>query len=180
MKPSNVLSVFLLLTVFITTFAQDGIKSQKKEYSVIVLPFLENERYPYVIDTFRESVMNAFLSKGYNVIKDDSVWADILSLDFDLANSTNEQVRLIADKIDVDLIIAGKVESVHQNKIDDSPYSNTVDMKPVALKVFDARKKSLLIHQREADLIKWGLNAQPNSIYNVAEKTIEKLIMIGY
>jgi hypothetical protein len=180
MKTINVIFVLLILASFVSANAQGVIKQQKKELSVIVLPFLENERYPYVIDNFRENVMNTFLSKGYNVIKSDSVWAEILSLDLNLANTTNEQVRSIADKIDVDLIITGKVESVHQNQIDDNPYSTAADMKPVALKVFDGHKKSLLIHQREADLIKWGLNAQPNSINNVAEKTIEKLIMLGY
>ncbi len=179
MRTIKFFMVILFLTSFNLTFCQTSKSSEKISKTVLVMPFIQNEQYPYLMDEYRESIMNAFITKDFVVVTNDSIWSDLLDMNYDLSDISLDQAENIAEKTDVDLIIYGDITQIF-NYRNRTFSSVSVVYKPILIKVYDAKKKSLVIYERVNINERWGLNSSSKDIYDLALNVARKLNDLGY
>ncbi len=128
------------------TFNQELKSLVKKANSVLIMPFIENEKYPYASDEIRFSLITGFLQKGYKVIEDDSIWNILTNMDYNLSNISTQIADSISKYVNVDLIIFGHIDEVI-NRRETGFIKNRIVYKPVLIKIFDTRIKSIIYLQ---------------------------------
>ena len=181
MKISKYIFPLLIVLMTINTnYSQpDNPNTNKKTYTVLVMPFYDYEHYPYLNDQIRESFINGFTAKGFVVVTNDDIWSEILDFDYNLANISTDMADSIAQKTSADLIVFGNM----------TPFSNTRNTgfntpiyiyKPVLIKVYDANKKSLVIFDRANVYDHWGRSLSVRSLYDMAVNVATRLNTMGY
>ncbi len=173
------LFIFLLFNAYNFLLGQSTNSSEKIPKTVLVMPFVPNEQYPYLMDEFRESIMNAFITKKFVIVTNDSIWSELLDLDYDLSDISMDQAETIAEKTNVDLIIYGDLTQIF-NYRNRTFSSASIVYKPMLIKVYDAKKKSLVIYERANVNERWGLNSYSKDIYDLAINVARKLNDLGY
>lgn len=171
---------FAFLFIYAIVFYQEN-SSQKvlKANSVLIMPFIENEKYPYASDEIRYSLITGFLQKGYKVIEDDSVWAELINMDYNLSNISTEIADTISKYVNADLIIFGRInENVFTRET--SLSHNRIVYKPVLIKVFDTRSKSLIFFERINLIEYWGMFENITEVHEIGLKIATTLRNRGY
>ncbi|MEG8947649.1 hypothetical protein [Rosettibacter firmus] len=151
-------SIICLVFLFIqlsNLFSQSDLQPAKAS-TVLIMPFIQNEKYPYASDEIRFSLITGFLQKGYHVIEDDSTWSKLLKLNYNLANISTEIADTISNYVNSDLIVFGNAENII-NLRESSPSNRQLIYKPVLIKVFDTRSKSIIYYERLNLVEYWGL-----------------------
>lgn len=183
MKPGNYiyLLLFILIAVNSNYSQTDKPNSEEKVFSVLVMPFQYNQHYPYYMDQIRESLINGFRTKGFNVVTNDTLWSLILEEedDYDLSNISMEKAEEIASYTGTDLVVFGNIFPIARTESVGLP-SSTQYYKPLLIKVYDSSQKSLVIFERANIYEHWGLNAKVNSIYEIAVDIARDLVTMGY
>ena len=155
--------------------------SRRRNYSVVIMPFYNNEHYPYPTDEIRESFINGFRVNGFNVLSDDSTWSKILDKeeDYNLYNISTDKAEEIAKLVGADLIVFGYATPVNFIR-NPGTYSQKMIDKPVLIKVYDVSKKSVIIYNR-SNIYKYnGLVITVDGAYDVAINIARELINMGY
>lgn len=101
--------------------------------SVLIMPIMQRENYPFKFDQDRKILVWNFLSRGFNVIEDENVWNEIINTGLDLTKLQNSDIVRISKIIKVDLIISSNGKKVYDcNKktfiIDNNSYQQTQDL----------------------------------------------------
>ncbi|MDF1612778.1 MAG: hypothetical protein AB1695_07815 [Stygiobacter sp.] len=175
---------FLIKIIFILFLFQISfLIAQEKEkpiiHSVVIMPFDDYQEYPYNLDYIRQSLEIGFLQKGFNVVTSDSVWEIILDRDLRLTNLNTSDVEEIANDIKVDLIVFGKATdyaTYRQSGI----YSMKIVNKPILIKVFDVKKKEIILFERLTLNQNWGLFDQSISYENFGSTIAQQIKNMGY
>ncbi len=149
--------------------------STPKIRSVVIMPFLDDQNYPYNMDVIRESFIRAFYQKGFAVVMDDSTWSIILDQDFNPSKLLKEDALLISENITVDLIVFGAI-SINQSK--QRGDFNTPN--PISVSILDTSKKELIIKERMEPRERWGLMWRYFSFDDMALKVVNQLVAMGY
>ena len=177
--------IYLLLIVLIsinTSYPQEEkTDSKNKTYSVVVMPFYDNQHYPYPTDVIRESFINGLRVKGFHVLTDDPTWSKILDEeeDYNLYNLTTEKAEEIAKSVGADLIVFGYATPVNFIRNPGS-YSEKIIDKPVLIKIYDVKKNSLVIYDR-SNIYKYdGMLVTVDGAYDVAINIAHRLKTMGY
>jgi hypothetical protein len=138
--------IFILSILFshINSFYSAQNDSAKaKSLSVIVMPFLENQFYPYDHDLIRDSFLRAFHRKGFNVIVDDSTWYVLLDSGLHLSQLYPPDLDTLAKIIDVDLVVYGYIQYTYYQR--GFPSRQKMIKNPVQIRVYDANKKEIIL-----------------------------------
>ncbi|NMB81953.1 MAG: hypothetical protein GYA14_09055 [Ignavibacteria bacterium] len=149
--------------------------SKTKILSVVVMPFLDDQNYPYNLDMIRESFVRAFYQKGFAVVMDDSTWSIILDQDVNPTKFLKDDALTLSENISVDLIVFGQI-SINQSK--QRGDFNTPN--PVSVSIFDTRKKELVVKERMEPRERWGLMWRYFSFDDMALRVVNQLIAMGY
>jgi hypothetical protein len=174
------LLLFILTSVDSFYSQTDKPAEQEKIYTVLIMPFIENEYYPFSMDQIRESFIYGFRSQGFKVVTNDSVWLKILEeYDNYLVNISTDMAEKIAEDNKVDLIVYGNAVP-YSNVRNTGFYLRKIIYKPVLIKVYDANKKSLVLYDRSNLYDYSGLRVKVNDIYDIAVEVVRKLIAMGY
>lgn len=179
MKLYNFLVTLLILCLITTVsiFAQSN--STNTKHSVIIMPFDDYQEYPYNLDIVRESLVIGFLQKGFNVITNDSIWGIILDRDLRMTNLSFSNVEEIASDINVDLIIFGTTNNYSSLRTVGLNSYQQID-KPILIKIYDTKKKDLVVYERIPLSSRWGLFEQNYSFINFGSAIADKLKNMGY
>jgi len=174
------LLLLILLSAYVNYSQAEKPDEQEKVYTVLVMPFIENEYYPFSMDQIRESFIYGFRSQGFDVVTDDSTWLKILEeYDNYLVNISTDMAEKIARDAGIDLIVFGN--AIPFNNVRSSgTYSQKIIYKPILTKVYDANKKSLVVFDRTNFLEYYGLHVKINDIYDNAVEVARKLTAMGY
>lgn len=175
---------FLLKINFMLFLFQISLTTaQEKEtqiiHSVVIMPFDDYQEYPYNLDYIRQSLEIGFLQKGFNVVTSDSVWEIILDRDLRLTNLNTSDVEDISNDINVDLIVFGKVNdysTLRQTGINSIKVVN----KPILIKVFDTKKREIILFERLTLNQTWGLFDQSISYENFGVTIAQRIKNMGY
>jgi|GEM_PF-2216865 len=176
----KILLFILLFCIPILIISQTG-QQQKinRANNVLILPFIENEKYPYASDEIRFSLITGFLQKGYNVIEDDTVWYELINTDFNLWNISTEIADSISKYVKTDLIVYGKIDEVINTR--ETGLSNKrLVYKPILIKIYDTRKKSIIFFERINLIEYWGMFENVTSISEIGLKIATTLRNRGY
>ncbi len=180
MKTKIVPLLFLLLLISSSNyFSQTESSSDKKIYSVIVMPFVSMERYPYSTDLVREGLMLGFYQRGFYVVMNDSIWAHVLELDMPFYNINDAMADSISKTIGVDLVVFGNIKDGTTMR-EGGLYANRPVSRPILIKIFDAKKKKIILHERTDFIEYWGLFTKQNDIFDFGIKIATKLSSMGY
>lgn len=138
------ISFFLFAAVsFNYSLSAPNDSAKSKPLSVIVMPFIENQFYPYDYDTIRDSFIRAFHRKGFNVIVDDSTWYVLLDTGLHLSQLFPTDLDSVSQVIDVDLIVYGHLNYTYFQR---GVYSRQKMIKnPVQIRVYDTSKKEIVL-----------------------------------
>ncbi len=171
---------FLLLCINILVIPQTG-EQQKiiRANKVLILPFIENEKYPYASDEIRFSLITGFLQKGYNVIEDDTIWYELINADFNLWNISTEIADSIAKHVKTDLIVYGKIDEVINTR-ETGLSSKKLVYKPILIKIYDTRKKSIIFFERINLIEYWGMFENITEVHEIGLKIATTLRNRGY
>lgn len=157
--------------------------SQEKEnqviHSVVIMPFDDFQEYPYNLDQIRQSLEIGFMQKGFYVVNSDSVWKIILNRDLRLTNLTTSDVENIAKDINVDLIVFGRAtdySTLRQTGV----FTAKVVIKPILIKVYDTKKKEIILFERLTLNQNWGLFDQSITFENFGSTIAQKIKNMGY
>lgn len=178
MKSLNkLIFLFILFLIAFDIFPQksDG----KKSYSVVIMPFDDYQEYPYNLDYIRQSLIIGFQQKGFNVIDQDSVWEIILDRDLRMTNLSTSDVEKISDDINVDLIVYGR-SSNYSTFRQEGVYTGKIIDKPILVRVYDHKKREIVLFERLVLNSRWGLFDQPITFENFGSSIAEKLKSMGY
>ncbi len=137
MKFSKILFLFSFLLIMQGCSDVDKIE-KKNPTSVIIMPIMPRENFPFKFDQDRKILVWNFQSRGFNVIEDESAWAEIINTGLDLTKLQNADIVRISKLVKVDLIISSNGKKVYDcNKnnfiIDNNSYQPTQDL-PLYLK----------------------------------------------
>lgn len=149
--------------------------SKTKMLSVVIMPFLDDQNYPYNMDLIRESFIRAFYQKGFSVVLDDSTWSIILEQNVNPAKFLKDDALLLSESINVDLIVYGQI-NFYQSK--QRGEYNTPNQ--ISVSIFDTRKKELVIKERMEPRERWGLIWRYFSLDDMALKVVNQLMTMGY
>lgn len=173
------LSLFSFELIF-PTFAQE--KSKRKKTSVIVMPFYINYNinfYPFWTDQIREALIIGLYRRGFDVVEDDSSWSNVFKFDYQLANLSTEMADSISTSLGVDLIVFGWLSNSAKVR-NGGFYSFLYSPNPILIKVFDSKKKSIILYERLDFVQRWGLFETNLSIYDFGFKIATKISDLGY
>jgi hypothetical protein len=168
------ISFLLYFSLLAVNNAQEN-RSTPKILSVVIMPFLDDQNYPYNMDVIRESFIRAFYQKGFAVVMDDSTWSIILDQDFNPSKLLKEDALLISENITVDLIVFGAI-SINQSKQRGDFYTPN----PISVSILDTRKKELIIKERMEPRERWGLMWKYFSFDDMALRVVNQLVAMGY
>ena len=102
---SILISILLLLTVSIASFAQNA-ETNSKTTSVFIMPLTRYiANYNFSLDRERLRLVSMFSSLGFNVVEDEATWGQISKFDYDLANLSTKMLIKLSDAVNVDLIV---------------------------------------------------------------------------
>ncbi|MEW6507834.1 MAG: hypothetical protein AB1432_08840 [Bacteroidota bacterium] len=166
---------FLLYFVSSVNFFTQSDTSNTRILSVVVMPFLEDQNYPYNLDMIRESFVRAFYQKGYTVVMDDSTWSIILDRDVNPAKFMKEDAITLSETINVDLIVFGQI-SINQSK----QRGSFITPNPISVSIYDTNKKELIIKERMDPVERWGLMWRNFSFDEMALRVVNRLAAMGY
>lgn len=174
MRKINLFSFLLYFSSLIIINAQPD-TSKEKTFSVVIMPFLDDQNYPYNLDEIRESFIRAFYQKGFAVVMDDSTWSIILEQDVNPAKFLKDDAILLSETISVDFIVFGQI-NLNQSK----QRGNFNTPNPVSVSVFDTRKKEIVIKERMEPRERWGLIWRYFSLDDMALRVVNQLVAMGY
>ncbi|MFZ5947534.1 MAG: hypothetical protein ACOYU5_06150 [Stygiobacter sp.] len=126
--------LFFFSLIILIQSCTNFVKTEKQNVtSVIIMPIMPRENYPFKFDQDRKILVWNFQSRGFNVIEDEKVWNEIINTDLDLTKLQNADIVKISKLIKVDLIISSNGEKVYDcNKnsfiIDNNSYQPTQDL----------------------------------------------------
>jgi hypothetical protein len=173
MRMINKLSFFLYFSCIMIVSAQQD-KTPPKVYSVVVMPFLDDQNYPYNMDRIRESFIRAFYQKGFSVVMDDSTWAIILDHDFNPSKTLKDDAQLVSQSVDVDFIVFGQISNLVKQR------GNYYTPNPISVSIYDTKRDNLIIKERMDFNERWGLMWKNFSYDDMALKVVNKLVSMGY
>lgn len=171
--------VLLLFTPILIISQSDNQQKIIRANSVLILPFIENEKYPYASDEVRFSLVTGFLQKGYNVIENDTIWNELINLDYNLWNISSEIADSISKYVNTDLIVYGKIDEVINTR-ETGLSRNRIVYKPILVKIYDTRKKSIIFFERINMIEYWGMFENVTSISDLGLKIATELRNRGY
>lgn len=174
----SIICLIFLIIQLSNFYSQSDLHPQKAN-NVLIMPFIQNEKYPYASDEVRFSLITGFLQKGYNVIEDDSTWGELLKLNFNLSNISTEIADTISHYINSDLIVFGNAENII-NLRESSPSKRRMIYKPVLIKIFDTRSKSIIYYERLNLIEYWGLFKNITQISELGLRIATTLRNRGY
>lgn len=176
----SLLKLIFLLTLFVLTINLFSQENKKKiPSSVVIMPFDDLQEYPYNLDYIRQSLIIGFQQKGFNVIEQDSIWQIILDRDLRMTNLNTSDVEKISNDINVDLIVYGRASNYSTFRQEGFYTAKVVD-KPILVRVFDTKKKEIVVFERLVLNSRWGLFDQTITFENFGSTIAEKLKSMGY
>lgn len=168
---------FLLLISASFNLAQDN--SNLRLTSVVIMPFDDLQEYPYNLDQVYQSLLIGFTQKGFNVVVQDSVWEIILDRDLRLTNLTTYDIEKISNDINVDLIVFGRADNYSTFR-QSGFYSSKMVNKPILIRVFDTKKKEIILFERLTLNSSWGLFNQNITFENFGSTIAQQIKNMGY
>ncbi|MCX7876569.1 MAG: hypothetical protein N2321_10445 [Melioribacteraceae bacterium] len=175
---------FLIKLIFVSFFFQIvTIYSQEKDKpkisSVVIMPFDDYQEYPYNLDYIHQSLTIGFLQKGFEVVTQDSTWEIILDRDLRLTNLNTSDVEKIAKDINVDLIVFGRTSNYSTYR-QNGFFSIKPDIKPILIRIYDTKKKEIILFERLTLNKTWGLFTQSISYENFGATIAQQIKNMGY
>lgn len=173
MRLINKLSFLLYFSCMAIIPAQQD-KTPPKIYSVVIMPFLDDQNYPYNLDQIRESFIRAFYQKGFSVVMDDSTWGIILDNEFNPSKTLKDDAQLISQTIDVDFIVYGQMSNQIKQR------GNYFTPNPISVSIYDTKRNDLIIKERMDFSERWGLMWKYFSYDDMALRVVNRLVSMGY
>lgn len=133
MKFSKYIFVLILLIIISQGCTTSEKLNTHKATSVIIMPIMPRENYPFKYDQDRKILVWNFQSHGFNVIEDESVWQKIIDTGLDLTKLQNADIVKISNLVNADLIISSNGKKVYDSNkkifiIDSNSYQPTQDL----------------------------------------------------
>jgi hypothetical protein len=178
MKRTCFVSLFLFNALLFNSLTAQIDTSGQKVYSVVVMPFYDNLKYPYDRDLFRESVIRSLSKKGYYVILDDSTWSVILDLNLNPSKIFPDDADSVAKSIDVDIIIFGYLNFVFFHR---GVYSPILRFKnPIPIRIYDSKKKEIVWRESLYLIEKRELIVNKYTFEELGDYIVRRLEYLGY
>lgn len=171
--------IILLLILIPSKNQSQNQSAQKPQFTVLVMPFERMINYPYKSDLIRESLITGFYQKGFIPIEDDSLWSLILDKDYEFTNLSQEQADSLAQITGVDLVAYGNLNDFSTVRLG-TISTNTYKIRPAMFKIYDYKKKSVVLYERLELYSQWGLFTTKLSVFDIGEKIASMLKNRGY
>lgn len=168
---------FFLLVIFINlNFSQEATTPKS---TVLVMPFDQYINYPFYNDMLRESLITGLLEKNFNPVLDPESWEIVLEKDYEFTNLSTIQADTIALISGADLVIFG-FNSDFSTTRSGTLSTTTKHTRPVLIKVYDRKKRSLVLYERITLEANWGLLNNKLTLNQIGTKIAQQLKNQGY
>jgi hypothetical protein len=173
--------IFLLINLLTSITILPQTESSKKiPTSIIVMPFEPEEHYPFNIDEIRFSLTNGFIRRGFIVINDEMSWSKILDYNERLYNINDETADSVSSLVGADLIVYGNINFRSAKSRSIGLYSSYYSPTPILIKIYDRKKKSLVLYERMEFLQREGVSTTNLTINDIADKIAIMITQLGY